>query len=87
MEQRDWYLKEVQKLTALLARLLGLKDEGRYAEVYSLIEDACRHMTGLNPGYLAQLTEESLVILLAERELKREQIETLADCWPRKVNC
>ncbi len=79
MEQRDWYLKEVQKFAAILARLLGLKNEGRLGEASSLIEDTCRNLTGLAAQQLAQLSDEALLALITFNELTKDQVEALAE--------
>jgi hypothetical protein len=79
MQHRDLILREIQRLARLLARLIGLKEEGRRAEASALADEACRELSGLDSALLTALPDGVFLERIQGKELKDEQIEMLAD--------
>ncbi len=88
--RQDYLMRMIQQLSGVLARIAGLRAEGRHDEALAEIGDAYGRFAGLNPSLIHALGEEDLVALLRARggldpqrtyalaELLREEAEIFA---------
>ncbi len=61
MFQRDWLIRQLEVLSALLAQILSLRRNGDNKAAQALIDDACGELFGLEPGLMALMPEEFLI--------------------------
>ncbi len=61
MFQRDWLIRQLEMLSALLAQILLLRRSGDDKAAQALIDEACRELFGLEPRLLALMPEEFLI--------------------------
>jgi tetratricopeptide (TPR) repeat protein len=79
MEERDWYLKEIQKLAKLLAKLAKLRALGDTSKAFELINEAYRGMLDWNRETLLPLPEEALLQIIQAKALSPDQLTELAE--------
>ncbi|MDP9366588.1 MAG: DUF6483 family protein [Chloroflexota bacterium] len=89
--RQDYLMRMIQQLSGVLARVAGLRADGRPDEALEEIGEAYGRFAGLNPSLVHALSEEDLVALLRARggldpqrtyalaELLREEAEIFAE--------
>ncbi|MBN2388792.1 MAG: hypothetical protein JXB85_17385 [Anaerolineales bacterium] len=68
MFSEDYILRMINRLVAVLARVLGLKQAGKYDEARQLIDQSLSELTGLDAGLLKTLDDQGLYALLTTGE-------------------
>ncbi|GAA0189874.1 hypothetical protein GCM10009122_50790 [Fulvivirga kasyanovii] len=80
MMQRDFILKELEKLNLLLVKLMGLKDDGRTPEANELINNHFEQTSGQQIHELDNLEDsETITFLKEEKKLKPIEFKVLAE--------
>jgi hypothetical protein len=86
MEERDWYLKEVQKLARLLARLTGFREQGHAEAAKQLINESYLDLLGSDAASWSELTDDRWFNRLRLQGLKPDQLNTLAEILIEESN-
>jgi hypothetical protein len=74
MLRRDYILEMLEQLAHEIARIVFMRDTGRYDEAYKQIDDSCRQFFGLDAPTVRMLGSQALVQMLAPnggRELEK----------------
>ncbi|MDX2247211.1 MAG: hypothetical protein SF052_10565 [Bacteroidia bacterium] len=80
MLRRDYFLKMIEEAGYVLARLLGLRQEGRYQEALELVNDIYKDLFPFDPDLVHHTKPEDLPDLLRnEYNLTEEHLAILAD--------
>lgn len=80
MMQRDFILKELEKLNLLLAKLMGLKNDGKTSEANELINNHFEQTSGQQIHELDKLEDsETIGFLKEEKELSPTEFKVLAE--------
>jgi hypothetical protein len=75
--EQDYVLRLVKQLAAVVARMIGLREKKREAEVIAEAESAAGDLLGLPPGAFDRLDGATLAQLLKEPEIIRTMAELL----------
>jgi Family of unknown function (DUF6483) len=68
--ERDYIMRMIAMLTAVITRIMGFKNQREYPQGYTELEKACRSLLGVDLGVVDACTEDQLVELFArDREL------------------
>lgn len=78
MLRRDFLQAEIQKLAEVLARIMGLKKDGKYLEAEKLIQETIREAFGFDFHYLPDLPEPEFEKQILARDLPAEKLDQLA---------
>ena len=78
MLRRDYMLNEARKLAALIAKLLGLKAEGKYAEYSQLLNDTLQKEYDTEAAILVDLSEEDFKTKIAAADYSPEKLNALS---------
>src|SRR5690349_5368542 len=78
MLRRDLITAEIQKLAQVLARIMGLKLEGKLAEADDLLMESLVNDFGITPEELYSSTSAEFEALLTEKEFPAEKLEMLS---------
>jgi hypothetical protein len=78
MLRRDSFMAEIQKLTQVLARILGLKNENKYDEAEDLIKSTLASDFGFNFDDLNATSTTDFEALLKTKNFPSEQLDLLA---------
>jgi hypothetical protein len=78
MYSRDLILNETQKLAQILAKLLGLKNDGNELETQAFFKSTLTGEFGIEEPQLLQLTEIEFKELLSKKAYRTEQLDALA---------
>jgi hypothetical protein len=79
IERKDWLLRETEKLSRMIALLLGFRRKGDAASALELIQEFYTEMLGLPSGSLPQMPEGDFLNILRAKNLKPVQLEALAE--------
>lgn len=84
MIERDYLMRLLSQLAAVMAKILGAKNAQDYAEARLLAQNACEQLFGLNGELIKKMDAGTLALLLGEKEkvkalaaLLREEGEVL----------
>ncbi|MCD1258126.1 hypothetical protein B5M42_004640 [Paenibacillus athensensis] len=64
MFRRDYLMQQIEQLTLVLHRILVHKEQQQPGKAQELLEEACRHVLGMNPRALAALSGRDILQLL-----------------------
>jgi hypothetical protein len=79
MHQRDYFLKLAQQFAKMLAKIMGLKEQGDILKANEVIEEAYKDLFQLDRNSIVQGDIEQLILKLQnEKKLSSEQLEILA---------
>lgn len=78
MYKKDLIETEIQRLTDVLARIIGLKKEGNTDEAHSLSLQTLLSEFGLEPNVLDTATPSDFAATLAEKTLSEKKLNLLA---------
>jgi hypothetical protein len=78
MLRRDYMLNEARKLAELIAKLLGLKAEGSYAEYSQLLNDTLQKEYDTDAEHLVALYEEDFKTKIADADYSTEKLNALS---------
>jgi hypothetical protein len=76
-EQKDYILRMVKQLAAALARVLGLKQQGRLEEAQQAIDEAWSELLSLPPQLLGRLDAVTLKSMLKHPDAYRAAADLL----------
>jgi len=80
MHKRDYLVKQIEEFGKVIAILLGLKRDGKFPELTSLIDDSAIKYTSTEIDFVESLMNDELIsILTQEKKLNDEQLKMLAD--------
>lgn len=80
MEQKDFLVRHFEELAKLIGLLLGFKEKGKATEALEEINNAFPILTGLTLSESENILPETfLSFLLKEKNIKKEQLESLAE--------
>ena len=80
MEQKDYLLRYLDQLAIVLARLLGLKQEGKVSEAWETVDKALVGMKLPNLDKLSQLGRHDILdTLQRDLHLENVQLEVVAE--------
>lgn len=68
MIERDYLMRMIAQLAAVLARILGAKNAQNYAEALQIAQNAYGQLFGLNGELVDQMDAATLALLLGEKE-------------------
>lgn len=77
MLRRDLITAEIQKLAQVLARIMGLKLEGKLTEADDLLMESLVNNFGITPEQLFSSNSSEFETLLIEKEFPAEKLEML----------
>ena len=87
MLKRDYLVKQFEEFGKVMAVLLGLKRDGKFSELSSLIVDSAIKYTSTEIDFVETLKNDELVsILTEEKKLSDEQLKMLADLLFEKAS-
>lgn len=78
MLRRDLITAEIQKLAQVLARIMGLKLEGKLAEADGLLIESLANDFGITPEELYSSSSDEFDVLLTEKAFPAEKLEMLS---------
>jgi len=78
MLRRDLITAEIQKLAQVLARIMGLKLEGKLAEADDLLMESLVNNFEITPEELFSSNSSEFEALLTEKEFPAEKLEMLS---------
>ena len=78
MLRRDLITAEIQKLAQVLARIMGLKLEGKLAEADDLLMESLINNFGITPEQLFSSNSSEFEALLTEKGFPAEKLEMLS---------
>lgn len=78
MLRRDYMLNEARKLAALIAKLLGLKAEGKFAEYSQLLNDTLQKEYDTDAEHLIALSEDDFKAKIAATGYSPEKLNALS---------
>lgn len=78
MLRRDLITAEIQKLAQVLARIMGLKLEGKLTEADDLLMESLVNNFGITPEQLFSSNSSEFKTLLIEKEFPAEKLEMLS---------
>lgn len=78
MLRRDYMLNEARKLAALIAKLLGLKAEGKRSEYSQLLNDTLQKEYDTDAEMLVGLSEEDFNAKIATADYSPEKLNALS---------
>jgi tetratricopeptide (TPR) repeat protein len=80
MSSEDYIIRMIRQATAVLARIIGLKNTGQYQEALQNIDQALEGLLGRNADLIRLLDDNSLYSLLMKDDaLDVEKLELIAD--------
>lgn len=68
MIERDYLMRLISQLAAVMAKILGAKNAQNYAEARLLAQNACEQLFGLNGELVKSMDAGTLALLLGEKE-------------------
>jgi hypothetical protein len=68
MIERDYLMRLMSQLAAVMAKILGAKNAKNYAEARRLAQNACEQLFGLNDELVKKMDAGTLALLLGEKE-------------------
>jgi tetratricopeptide (TPR) repeat protein len=68
MVERDYLMRLMSQLAAVMAKILGAKNALNYAEARLLAQNACEQLFGLNGELVKKMDAGTLALLLGEKE-------------------
>jgi hypothetical protein len=68
MIERDYLMRLMSQLAAVMAKILGAKNAQNYAEARFLAQNACEQLFGLNGELVEKMDAGTLALLLGEKE-------------------
>ena len=77
MYESDYILNEARKLAQLLARLMGLKTEGKFDEYNALFADTLQRQYDTDLDSLLQLSEDDFEIQIKQSVYSAEKLNAL----------
>ncbi len=87
MLKRDYLVKQFEEFGKVMAVLLGLKRDGKFSELSSLIFDSAIKYTSTEIDFVESLKNDELVSMLTqEKKLSDEQLKMLADLLFEKAS-
>lgn len=78
MLRRDFLQAEIQKLAQVLARIIGLKKEGKYLEAENLTKEIILDAFALEVDDLPALSDPEFEKQVLEKDLPAEKLDKLA---------
>jgi hypothetical protein len=78
MQHRDYMLNEARKIALLLARLLGLKVDGKFDEFNTAFDDAMLNEYNIETERLLALTEDEFKAQVSAAEYSTEKLNGLS---------
>jgi hypothetical protein len=86
MLRRDLITAEIQKLAQVLARIMGLKLEGKLAEADDLLMESLANDFGITPEELYSSSSDEFDELLTEKAFPAEKLEMLSQFFYSQFN-
>jgi hypothetical protein len=86
MLRRDLITAEIQKLAQVLARIMGLKLEGKLAEADDLLMESLANDFGITPEELYSSSSGEFDELLTEKAFPAEKLEMLSQFFYSQFN-
>jgi hypothetical protein len=68
MIERDYIMRMIAQLAAVLARMMGAKNAQNYAEALQIVQNAYGQLFGLNGELVESMDAATLALLLGEKE-------------------
>jgi tetratricopeptide (TPR) repeat protein len=68
MIERDYLMRLLSQLAAVMAKILGAKNAQNFAEARLLAQNACEQLFGLNGELVKTMDAGTLALLLGEKE-------------------
>jgi predicted RNA polymerase sigma factor len=68
MIERDYIMRMISQLAAVLAKIFFAKNAQNYAEALRLAQSACEELLGLNGELIDQMEAPTLALLLGDKE-------------------
>ncbi len=68
MIERDYIMRMIAQLAAVLAKILGAKNAKNYVEAWQIAQNAYQEVLGLNGELVEQMDAATLALLLGEKE-------------------
>jgi hypothetical protein len=68
MIERDYIMRMIAQLAAVLARILGAKNAKNYAEALQIAQSSYEQLLGLNGELVGKMDPPTLALLLGEKE-------------------
>jgi hypothetical protein len=68
MIERDYIMRLIAQLAAVLARIMGAKNAKNYAEALQIAQSSYEQLLGLNGELVDQMDAGTLALLLGEKE-------------------
>jgi hypothetical protein len=79
MEHRDYLMKYFQQLSTVLARMIGLKQQGRREEAMEVADEALKELPGITIALVEQIPADKLIsVLVYEKKLTSPMLDFLA---------
>src|SRR5512140_3416991 len=66
LERKDYIMRQIRELAAMLARIAGLRVEGNFAEAAAELQAAYHGLLGPDPSLLLNLDAETVALLLRD---------------------
>ncbi|MXV13681.1 hypothetical protein [Hufsiella ginkgonis] len=79
MIRKDSLLFEIEKLAQVLAKIIGLKKEGKVKESHDLVNNALVDYFALNEDRLDSISTDEMSALLKEKNFPTEKLNYLAN--------
>lgn len=78
MEQTDPFIRQIEQLGKMLGRIMGLKEQGKKAEITEIINDELKNSDILLEDILST-PEEFLLLLIKNKKINSKLISFLGD--------
>ena len=91
MFKKDYLLNEIEKLSLIIAKLMGLKEAGKTDEFILLADTTCLNEYNIHLGELLELSPEDFKLLLAGLNCSADKLDALGQllylyCQPFSIN-
>lgn len=86
MLRRDYLQAEIKKLAEVLARIIGLKREGRFSDANALADDTLQSVFDIHYAEAASTSTEEFEALLHEIKPGPEKLDALAKLLFERVH-
>lgn len=82
MLTEDYFMRMINQMVAVLVKISGLINAGRYQEAHEIIDQSLAQLLGMKAGLLKQLDEFSMLnILTTQGKLDSDRLYVVADLY------
>jgi len=82
MLTEDYFMRMINQMVAVLVKIAGLINAGRYQEAHEIIDQSLAQLLGMKAGLLKQLDEFSMLnILTTQGKLDSDRLYVVADLY------